>query len=652
VKTPDRVRLWVQDGGREEPGEELTLAGPVVQVGRGPGNDVVLRDPRVSSLHGRITLEAGLARFQDLGSTNGSALVRRGQRTALPRDGDPGQRLEPGDELLLGDAGRPSCLRLVALLPGESARAPEATVVARLGLAQAGGLTAGETLQRLLELLLALRSGEDAPAMTRRVLEFLLQALPQAARAQGLLRDAAGRFAPALVLRACPEGGPTQSLGGGFSTSLLEKLEAGREALLIEDLGALAEPSRSLRALPTRSLMLAPLVTGEALVGALQIEARPQGRFGERDLDLTAVLAAQLSAALSSALLVERLRAAEARLRGRCAYLENRLGQRPALEEMAGRSAALLQLKARIAAVAPSRTTVLILGETGSGKELVARAIHESSPRAGATFAAVNCSALAEGLLESELFGHVRGAFTGAHQARQGLFEVADQGTLFLDEVGDMPLSLQAKLLRVLEDGALLPVGSSRPREVDVRVVAATHRDLDQRVAEGRFRQDLLFRLNVFSLRVPPLRERPEDILALAELFLRRFGDEHGRPHPGLSPEAAAALAAYAWPGNIRELKNEMERASLLAPAGEPVGGLHLSERLGGEGELDQALQGSLKEAMEKLEAVVVKNALRRHAGNRTRCARSLGLSRQALVAKIARLGLGPAHGPDEGDAG
>jgi transcriptional regulator with GAF, ATPase, and Fis domain len=654
VSQMPRIRLWIRDGALGGEGEARVLVGSTIQVGRGPGNDVVLDDPRVSSLHGRLVVEGERVRFEDLGSTNGSAHVRGDERRPVPRGGAPGVLLAPGDELQLGDADRPSCLRLLEVLPAEAAGAgedgllAEATVVARRALGTAGGLAAGEALPRLLKLLLELRGEEDSLGLARRTLEFLLQALPQAARAQCILRDAAGRYAAALTLDARPGGGSAPGMGGIPSQTLMQQLAQGRAALLVEDVSSLRDASRSLLAQPSRSLLLAPLWTGEEMVGALQVGSGPQARFGERELDLVAVLAGQLSGALSTGRLIERLRDAEARLQGRCAYLQARLGQRPAGEEMVGRSQAMEAIRRQIAAVAPSRTTVLVLGETGVGKELVARAIHESSPRASGPFAAVNCSAIPAGLLESELFGHVRGAFTGAHQARQGLFEVAHGGTLLLDEVGDMPTALQPKLLRVLEEGALMPVGSSRPRTVDVRVVAATHRDLERLVAAGGFRQDLLFRLNVFSLRVAPLRERPEDILELATHFLERFSAEHGRSHPGFTAQAAAALQSYAWPGNIRELRNEMERACLLTPDGAAIDQVHLSERLGGGG-LERSLEGSLKEVMERLEAMVVEAALARHEGNRTRCARTLGISRQALVAKIARLGLG-ADGPDEAD--
>jgi Nif-specific regulatory protein len=559
----------------------------------------------------------------------------------VPRDDRQGRALQAGDELRLGDADRPSALVVLelSLLPAETAR--EVTVVAHRAILGEVELPGEELLGKLLSLLAELRSEQDLLSLTRRVLQFLVQALPGASRAECFLKDATGRLVPTLSSGK----GTERAVPAPLPAMLAERLQTTRQAILVEDTEKFPEASRSIRGLASRSLLLAPLVCEGEVLGALQIGAREGGRFGERELDLAAVLAQQLSGVLAGARLIERLKQAEARLQGECDYLREKVAQPPALQEMIGQSPALNELKKQIQAVAPSRTTVLISGDTGAGKELVARAIHEQSPRGKAVFAAINCSALARGVLESELFGHVRGAFTGAHRDRQGLFEVANQGTLFLDEIGDLPLDLQPKLLRALEEGAIQPVGSTKPRRVDVRVVAATHRDLEAEVAAGRFRQDLLYRLNVFSLRVPALRERSEDIPRLAALFLERFSREQDRPHPGFTAEAATLLQTYPWPGNVRELKNEMERASLLAPTGEPIGRPHLSERLGGGDVMGQAQAGTLAETMERLETLVVREALRRHDGNRTQCAKALGISRQALIAKIARLGL--SGGPD-----
>ncbi|PYS94533.1 MAG: hypothetical protein DMF50_12330, partial [Acidobacteria bacterium] len=260
------------------------------------------------------------------------------------------------------------------------------------------------------------------------------------------------------------------------------------------------------------------------------------------------------------------------------ATLENALRERRLRQQIAGLRAALGG-RSRIVAESPSMrkvmdlvaraaaatdTPVLLLGESGTGKELLARSLHEESPRRQGPFLAVNCSAIPESLLESLLFGHRRGAFTDAREDRRGLFQEAEGGTLFLDEIGDMPLALQGKLLRVLQDRRVHPLGAPAPVAVDVRAVAATHRDLETLVSEGRFRQDLFYRLNVVSVRIPPLRERPEDLLPLMAHFLEKHGQRLGRTDCSLSPEAIAALQRHAWPGNVRELENAIERALVL----------------------------------------------------------------------------------------
>jgi two-component system response regulator AtoC len=297
---------------------------------------------------------------------------------------------------------------------------------------------------------------------------------------------------------------------------------------------------------------------------------------------------------------------------------------------------------------------VLIVGESGTGKELVARAIHELSPRAQEPFITVNCGAIPAGLIESELFGHARGAFTDARQARRGLFSEADGGTIFLDEVGELPMAAQVKLLRVLQEGEVRPVGESRAEKVDVRVVAATLRDLSRLVEKGEFREDLYFRLNVVQLRVPPLRERKDDVRELAAAFLARFNREFNRDPPveRLSPEAEALLASYAWPGNVRELENALERAVLLAE-GPVVLPENLPEKIwssrasasapaprGLELPTPEAAQYSLKRAMRELEERFIRAALRKTRGNRTRAAELLELSHRALLYKLKDYGI------------
>jgi two-component system response regulator AtoC len=311
----------------------------------------------------------------------------------------------------------------------------------------------------------------------------------------------------------------------------------------------------------------------------------------------------------------------------------------------------LRQVAALIDKLAPTGSAVLVTGETGTGKELVARAIHARSPRRQALFVPLNCAALPADLLEAELFGHARGAFTGADRDRKGKFEVADGGTLFLDEIGDMPLALQAKLLRVLEDGTIERLGSNKPLRVDVRIVSATNQDLAAAIAAKQFRGDLLYRLNTFELHLPPLRERPDDVTVLAPLLLARFARELGRTPPRLSDEALGLLRAHAWPGNVRELRNLMERIAVLAsdavvaeafcrvmlqlpPVPPPAPSDGPSDVGGSVGD------GSLADAVDRLERRLLLQALDQTGDNKAQAARRLGVSERTLWYKLRKHGL------------
>ncbi|MEM7408831.1 MAG: sigma 54-interacting transcriptional regulator [Myxococcota bacterium] len=293
-----------------------------------------------------------------------------------------------------------------------------------------------------------------------------------------------------------------------------------------------------------------------------------------------------------------------------------------------------------------SDATVLIVGETGTGKEVVARAVHEASDRAERSFVALNCAALPDGLLESELFGHTRGAFTGAERERKGAFEEADGGTLFLDEVGETSGAFQAKLLRVLQERAFRPLGAPRSRRVDVRVLAATHRDLPREVAAGRFREDLFFRLAVVPIPLPPLRERRDDILALAEHFLRQLGARERKPGCTLAASARQRLRHRSWPGNVRELENAIQRALIAAAPGSV---LHAEafddpwedrERPEASVEADTQREAPLRENLDRVEAWLIRDALDRQHGHKSATARTLGLTREGLYKKMKRLGI------------
>ncbi|MFV2065951.1 MAG: sigma-54 dependent transcriptional regulator, partial [Pirellulales bacterium] len=305
--------------------------------------------------------------------------------------------------------------------------------------------------------------------------------------------------------------------------------------------------------------------------------------------------------------------------------------------QLVGGSQAIQSVRDLIAKVAPTHSTVLIVGETGTGKELVARAVHQQSLRADMPFVAVNCGALPETLIESELFGHRKGSFTGADEHRIGLFEVADRGTLFLDEIGELPKSMQAKLLRVLESGEVRRVGDNNSFTVDVRIVCATHRHLDDMVEEGDFREDLMFRINTFEIRLPPLRERIDDIPILAMHLLSRF-------RPGVRPDdqliatdAIEVLTSHAWPGNVRELANVVEHATILCDGG-PIATQHLPDRLSSRGRRATCEKKFGQLTLREIELQAIEEALDRCGGSKPKAAAELGISLKTLYNKLNQI--------------
>jgi two-component system response regulator PilR (NtrC family) len=405
-------------------------------------------------------------------------------------------------------------------------------------------------------------------------------------------------------------------LGRSSGIDLLRQLKAQNQAAEVIVMTAYATPEAGLEA---------------AALGAYDFVTK------------TAHLTGELKLRVNGALEKQRLARENQLLRDR---LEGRA------EGLLGRSPAMRSLDQMIDRVAPARTTVLVTGESGTGKELVARAVHQRSPRSAAPFVPVNCGAIPEGLIESELFGHVKGAFTGAQGARSGLFQAASGGSLFLDEVGELPLALQVKLLRAIQERRVRAVGADEDEEVDVRLIAATNRDLAVEVAGGNFREDLYYRLNVIQLRVPPLRERREDVMLLAEHFLRRFEAEHGHGRLDLSREAKRRLDAYDFPGNVRELENLIERAVTLADGPEVTldalpGPLRPAvPQLLAEGSLPPAF--SLEAHLSGIEQQLIQRALTQAGGVKKNAAALLGLTFRQFRHRLKKLSLGDAD--DETD--
>lgn len=380
---------------------------------------------------------------------------------------------------------------------------------------------------------------------------------------------------------------------------------------------------RRVRALPQQPVFI--LLTAYGSIEAA-VEAMKQGAY---DFLTKPVNLDRLELLLKRALRERKLEADNLELR-------RELDESFGLENIVGRSPPMQEVFDIIRQVAPTRATVLIEGESGTGKELVARAIHRLSPRASGPFVAVHCAALAPSLLESELFGHEKGAFTGAVEMRRGRFEMADGGTIFLDEIGEVDASVQVKILRVLEERAFERVGGEQTIEVDVRLLAATNRSLEQLVKEKRFREDLYFRLHVVTIHLPPLRERREDIPLLCDHFLRRFAEENKKPIEGFTPEVMEILVSYDWPGNVRELRNAVERMVVLA-RGPRLGVRELPPEIRQTvpGHSSSLPAGLRRMTLQEAERRLIVEALKHNRGNRTRAAQQLGISRRTLLRKI-----------------
>jgi len=600
--------LIVQAG--PDKGRQIPVRAEATSIGRGAGEDLQLTDGAVSRHHLSVQADHGGVRVIEVAGVNPVWTVEGGQRVAVR----VGLVLAPGGALTVGAS---------TLVVREAADAPPVGAPARGVELDATRVISGPPEASRLAALAVLgdklaRCGSLA-AVLRAATSWAVDALP-AARSLVLSPDGSDILSAASA-------GPLPDLA--LSSGLLARVLGERRAVLLHDV--LAEPDLAdRRSVQLRGVTGAMAAPADGLILYAEWGPREALRASHDDEALRLLIcAAQLVSAIGdSARERQQLSAAV------------QVGGGRATAQMIGRSPGLQRLQVFLERVAATTSTVLLLGESGTGKELAAGQIHALSPRASRPFVAINCAAIAEGLLESELFGHEKGAFTGAVAQHEGVFVRAHTGTLFMDEVGELSLAAQARMLRVLETRTLTRVGGSKEVAVDVRLVAATHRDLRQRVAEGKFREDLLYRLSVLQTQIPPLRERRDDLPLLCQHFLRVIGESVGRRVDEVSPAAAEVLARYRWPGNVRELRNVIERALVLGsgPVLEvddlPPELLHAAPMIPADPSLPVR-------PLVELEREAIVGALAATGGNKARAAALLGIDRTTLYRKLKEHALG-----------
>ncbi len=604
--------LTVRQGGRL--GTRYLLdAGGENRIGRGEDCTVVVADPLCSRVHTIVQKRSGRWQIRDAESRNGTFVDKQRIDEAVLTPGAVVQiasaefMFEVSDEpLTVYSPAQPGVKQtLVSDRPITSSDTGQFALHAIRDADQA------QQLLLLYQLSIKLLGCDDPEEVIRIVLD-LLRDQTRASVVAFLWVDDEGRLKPKLLL---PEG---EDADVQLSESLTELVSRQGHAVWINKQQAGKNSSSSG---DYADALCVPLVRNRTVVGAIHAYLE-KGRFGQQDFDFSISLANITAVSLVRAREKTSLESDNRRLR-------DKLGSQ---DELIGGSRGMEELKVRIGRLAQANGSVLIRGESGAGKELVARAVHRASPRADRPMLSVNCAAIPAELMESQLFGHKAGAFTGADRDHPGFFQQADSGTLFLDEVGELTLSGQAKLLRILEGHSFLPVGGVQQVKVDVRVIAATNRDLQEFVRERKFREDLYYRLSVFEVCVPPLRERGEDIERLLDHFFDHFRRQHGRPRLGMSDEARARLLGYSWPGNVRQLRNVIDSAVVLAVGNQiDVSDLGLRDAAG---ETFESLR------IDAWERRLIGEALKRTSGGVPEAAKLLGLSRATLYRKIDEYGI------------
>jgi transcriptional regulator with GAF, ATPase, and Fis domain len=581
-------------GGAER---RVTLTRRLTSLGRAPENDIAVADPALPATALHLHFDG---RDHDVAVHEGLAMTVNGRQRSTWRL-SPGDRIRVGTTELLFDPG-----------PVVPAVPPAAPVGQRL--------VALDTLVRFSERLLAATD-------LNRLLDELLDALVEVTQADKgfLILQEAGELSVRAARNLARE--TIDGAVSRVSDSIVKRVMETGKPLVVADALHDAEwaGSSSVVNLKLCSVMCAPLKQKGEVFGVIYLgNDNVVSLFDERALEPLTVFAAQASLLVQNALLLDSLRRENVALRE--AVTTRRYG------DLVGSGASMREVFRRIEKVAATDISVLITGETGTGKEMVARELHRRSARAAGPFVAINCGAIPEALLESELFGHARGAFTGAVGARLGRFQAAAGGTLFLDEIAEMAPALQVKLLRALQERTVLRVGESRPEAVDIRVVAATNKVLEEEIRRGAFREDLYYRLNVVAIELPPLRERGDDVVALARYFLQQYAREFSARVRAFTPGALVALRHHHWPGNVRELENRVKKAVVLAEKA-----LVSAEDLGLDADLLQPIV-PLTQATREFQKRYVNDVLERNQGNRTKSAKDLGVDPRTIFRHLERM--------------
>lgn len=570
---------------------------PITTIGRDKGNDLVLDDPMVERSHVSI-MRRGTALTVSLASRSGELYVN-GRRVK-------NANLAAGDTLLLG------AFKLT-VKDGE----PEAEVAPGIS----GDALPLDTLQRLVALSAELMRDTEP----QRLFSLLLEGIVDLTRAEKgfliVLQDGQRHLAAAHNVD-----GETLDLTR-VSDTIVDRVVEHLQPVIVSD--AMSDGrfgrAKSVVDLKLSSVMCVPMIYRSDLLGVIYLgNDSITDLFTERDMALLQVYAAQAALIVHHALLVNKLKLETRTLRRKL--------RQASQGEMIGACTPMKRVFKILAKAAPTDLSVLVLGATGTGKELVAKEIHRLSPRKDAPFVAINCGAIPENLLESELFGHKKGSFTGAHADKIGKVEAANGGTLFLDEIGEMPMQLQVKLLRVLQERVIERVGDLTPRPVDIRLVAATNKDLEELIREGDFREDLFYRLNELTVQLPPLKERGEDIAVLAQYFLNKFREQYGGKGKGFTNQALLAMNHYAWPGNVRELENRVKKAVIMSDRA-----LLNPDDLGLEG-ADKRHVVPLDEATEEFKSDYIRQVLELNNWNKAQTGRDLGVDPRTIFRYIEKM--------------